>query len=176
VQQTLPEQLQIFLEQVLLQDNQSRFLLELVEHLVRQPGQLQQMRLPHGHVVLAPQTSAAAAVQLHLEVWSHLVAAAVVEIIVLMVEPEVLAAVVPLAELLDQLAQTLHLDGQALKILEHPKLVEVVAVQVGQVFLEAEVVQVSQLLVAPLLVVVAVGENSAPITVRPMRCLVETVD
>jgi hypothetical protein len=47
-----------------------------------------------------------------------------------MVVPEVQAAVVPMAVLLDKLAQTLHQDGQVLKTLEPPKGKEVVAVLV----------------------------------------------
>ena len=76
VQQTLPEQLQIFLEQVLHQVNQLQFLLEPVELLVHQPDQLKQMQFPTGQLV---QTLVAVVVQLHLEVLSHLEAVAVVE-------------------------------------------------------------------------------------------------
>jgi hypothetical protein len=110
--------------------------LGLVEHPVHQPDQLQQMQCPIG---LLAQTSVAAAVQLHSEVLSHLVVVAVVETTVLMVAPVVLVAVALVVELRDRLAQTLHLDGQALKTLEHPKVLEAVVVQEGQVFLEAEV-------------------------------------
>jgi hypothetical protein len=120
------------------------------------------MQAPIG---LLAQTSVAAAVQLHSEVLSHLVVVVVVEATALMVAPVVLVAVALVVELRDRLAQTLPLVGQVLKTLEQLKITEVVEVLAGQVFLEAEVVQVLQPSAALLLVVVVVGEDAVAITV-----------